>query len=365
MPYNRAKVLVMSGKAFACFEMSWSEELVGKVVFASEPIYSTTSVVFARASETGKYERASKLRRGTSVGTVFGYEYPEAFVRLVRSGTLAPDPSPSEAQSLKKLVYGRIDLAIANVDALKSAISCCAGGRRGQSQGGVRPRRFGNLYRLLRRERRDAGGDKGLRRGHGGDTRRRQPGQDPRLLEGQAMTRSRAGGRPRYAKGRPSRRRHRLRPDELLRRDLFFTARADTLSGARIAAEESLARLQRELDLPLWNLDVETCKRIALGELNDPAVTAVLIRDIASGITFGVAESSASGKRIDVDTPTAAFLEDSAPIMVSGAVEHAMRVIGAAIVLADPRPALGTLLSGVLVATALAFLVGAAISASL
>ena len=145
----------------------------------------------------------------------------------------------------------------------------------------------------------------------------------------------------------------------------FFTARADTLSGARIAAEESLARLQRELDLPLWNLDVETCKRIALGELNDPAVTAVLIRDIASGITFGVPESSASGKRIDVDAPTAAFLEDSAPIMVSGAVEHAMRVIGAAIVLADPRPALGTLLSGVLVATALAFLVGAAISASL
>lgn len=121
MPYNRAKVLVMSGKAFACFGMSWSEELVGKVVFASEPIYSTTSVVFARASETGKYERASKLRRGTSVGTVFGYEYPEAFVRLVRSGTLAPDPSPSEAQSLKKLAYGRIDLAIANVDALKSA----------------------------------------------------------------------------------------------------------------------------------------------------------------------------------------------------------------------------------------------------
>lgn len=120
-PYNRAKVLVLEGKVLACFGMSWSEELAGKVVFASEPIYTTTSTVFVRKADTARFGKAADAPAGTSVGTVLGYEYPEGFVRLVKSGILVPDAAPSEEQSLKKLALGRIDLAIANVDALKSA----------------------------------------------------------------------------------------------------------------------------------------------------------------------------------------------------------------------------------------------------
>jgi len=120
-PYNRAKILVLKGKALACFGMSWSEELAGKVRFASVPIYSTTSLIFVRGSEAARYRSVDSLPAGTRVGTVLGYEYPVDFVRLVKAGILVPEDSPSEEQNLKKLALGRIDLAILNLNSLKRA----------------------------------------------------------------------------------------------------------------------------------------------------------------------------------------------------------------------------------------------------
>jgi signal transduction histidine kinase len=148
----------------------------------------------------------------------------------------------------------------------------------------------------------------------------------------------------------------------------FFAARADTIARARITASESLARLQRGLDIPLWNLDTDTCGQIANGELNDPSITAVIIRDDASGMLFGVARNAEAylpETRIEVNQGNAPGLMASSPISMAYPVSHGGRRIGEVEVLADPRPALGALLSSVLVATALAFLVGVAIAASL
>jgi polar amino acid transport system substrate-binding protein len=121
VPYNRAKVLVMEGRAFACFGMSWSKELRGKIDFPAEPIYSTVTTVFVRKADASRIRKAADIPAGTVAGIVLGYEYPEEFVRLVDSGVVKLDAAPSEALCLKKLALGRIDVAIANLDSLKSA----------------------------------------------------------------------------------------------------------------------------------------------------------------------------------------------------------------------------------------------------
>jgi polar amino acid transport system substrate-binding protein len=120
VPYNRAKKLVLGGKALACFGMSWSDELRGKVVFSREPIYSTVCTVFVRKADSDRYRGPADIRPGTIVGTVLGYEYPPDFGELVGRGALLPESALSEAKSLQKLAMGRLDIAAANLDSLKS-----------------------------------------------------------------------------------------------------------------------------------------------------------------------------------------------------------------------------------------------------
>ncbi|HUX42440.1 MAG TPA: HAMP domain-containing sensor histidine kinase [Rectinemataceae bacterium] len=153
----------------------------------------------------------------------------------------------------------------------------------------------------------------------------------------------------------------------------YFVARANTMAQVRSAAEQSLARLQEGLEQPLWNLDTDASEQLASGELNDPWITAVIIRDDASETLFGIAEKPEAGKpaagkpdtRFRIDAATAPALLDAAPISMSGPIAHSGRRIGTVAVLADPEHALGTLLANVLVTTLLTFLLGAAIAATL
>jgi len=148
----------------------------------------------------------------------------------------------------------------------------------------------------------------------------------------------------------------------------YFVARANTMAQVRSAAEQSLARLQEGLEQPLWNLDADACEQLASGELNDPWITAVIIRDDASETLFGIAEKPVAGKpdtRFRVDAATAPALLAAAPISMSGPIAHSGRRIGTVAVLADPEHALGTLLANVLVTTLLTFLLGAVIAATL
>jgi polar amino acid transport system substrate-binding protein len=121
VPYNRCKAQVMEGHSLACFGMGWSEELKGKVVFAKHPIYTNTATLFVRKADAEKFRKVGDIADGTRIGTVLGYEYPETFVQLVRSGKLVPDNAINETLSLRKLAAGRFDLVIANLDDLKSA----------------------------------------------------------------------------------------------------------------------------------------------------------------------------------------------------------------------------------------------------
>jgi polar amino acid transport system substrate-binding protein len=121
VPYNRCKTYVMNGRALACFGMSWSEELKGKVVFPKERIYTNTGTIFVRKTDGRKYKSIADIPPRTKIGTVLGYEYPDPFPRLLKSEVFILDEALSEVQSLKKLALGRTELVIANLDDLKSA----------------------------------------------------------------------------------------------------------------------------------------------------------------------------------------------------------------------------------------------------
>lgn len=121
VPYNRCKVKVMEGLALACMGMGWSEELRGKVLFPKFPIYSNTATLFVRKVDADKYRKVTDIAHKTRVGTVLGYEYPDAFTQLVKAGKLVPEDALNESSSLKKLAAGRVDLVIANLDDLKGA----------------------------------------------------------------------------------------------------------------------------------------------------------------------------------------------------------------------------------------------------
>ena len=117
VPYNRAKALLLSGRAFGCFGMSWSSELEGKVVFPQEAIHNTLTLVFVRKAQAAKYRQLSDLPAKSIVGTTLGYEYAPAYYDAVKAGKLVPETAPS----LKKLAGGRFDFAVAAIDDLKSA----------------------------------------------------------------------------------------------------------------------------------------------------------------------------------------------------------------------------------------------------
>jgi polar amino acid transport system substrate-binding protein len=121
VPYNRCKTYVMNARALACFGMGWSDEFKGKVTFSAEPIYTNTATIFVRKTDVQKYKSISDVRPKSKVGTVLGYEYPPAFMRLLQAETFLPDDALSEVLSLKKLVAGRFDFVVANLDDLKSA----------------------------------------------------------------------------------------------------------------------------------------------------------------------------------------------------------------------------------------------------
>jgi ABC-type amino acid transport substrate-binding protein len=121
VPYNRCKTKVMEGRVLACFGMGWSEELKGKVIFAKRPIYTNTATIFVRKTDAAKYRKVGDIAPKTPIGTVLGYEYPDTFAQLVKSGTVVPNSAINETTSLKMLAAGRFDLGIAKLDDLKSA----------------------------------------------------------------------------------------------------------------------------------------------------------------------------------------------------------------------------------------------------
>jgi ABC-type amino acid transport substrate-binding protein len=120
VPYARCKRMAVNGTVAGCFSMSPSPELDGVIELSARPLFTPYSGYFFNVNKPPAVTRQEDLPPKTVVGTVIGYEYPSAFNKLIQTGVVVPEESPSEVINLKKLALGRVDLAILNYDKMKS-----------------------------------------------------------------------------------------------------------------------------------------------------------------------------------------------------------------------------------------------------
>ena len=92
--------------------MSRDPGLKGAVLFPSIPIFTCYADLVQDKSHPAPGARLRDLPRGTVVGTVMGYDYPDALRRAVKSGAIVLDESPSEDMLLRKLAAGRLPAAV-------------------------------------------------------------------------------------------------------------------------------------------------------------------------------------------------------------------------------------------------------------
>ncbi|MEO8619874.1 MAG: hypothetical protein ABI625_02340 [bacterium] len=120
MPYARCKQMAIEGTLPACVSMSANVLSPDPVTFAATPLFVALSDYFERSDHPLHAKNASELPRGTVVGVVLGYEYPQSVYRLSRDSIIVLDYSASETINLRKLVAGRLDAALVNHDFLKT-----------------------------------------------------------------------------------------------------------------------------------------------------------------------------------------------------------------------------------------------------
>lgn len=120
VPYARCKHMVIEGTVVACFSMSRDPRLHGSVIFPSMPIFTCYADLVENSAHPVHVAHLNELPHGTIVGTVLGYEYPDAVRQAVKTGAIVLDEAPSEDMLLRKLAAGRLPLAIVNVNESKS-----------------------------------------------------------------------------------------------------------------------------------------------------------------------------------------------------------------------------------------------------
>jgi ABC-type amino acid transport substrate-binding protein len=121
LPYARCKHLVSEGNVAACFSMSRSPDPAPSVVFAAAPLFVCSSELFERVDDPRKINREGDIPERSVVGTVVGYEYPEAIYRLKKAGRIRLEEVDSEELNLTKLAAGRIRFAVMNLNDTKPA----------------------------------------------------------------------------------------------------------------------------------------------------------------------------------------------------------------------------------------------------
>ncbi len=119
VPYARCKRSVLSGDVVACFSMSRDPSLNGAVLFPAMPIFVCYAELIQNPARPLRAARLQDLPRGTVIGTVLGYEYPEALNAAVKSGAIVLDEAPSEEHLMRKLAAGRLAGAVVNVNESK------------------------------------------------------------------------------------------------------------------------------------------------------------------------------------------------------------------------------------------------------
>ena len=121
VPYARCKAMVIHALVPACFSMSRDRSIPASVIFADSANYTFHSDFYQNVRRPLRVATGTQLPRGSLVGVVRGYEYPDAIHKLERVGIIRLVVAGSEAINLRKLADGRLDAAIINTDATKRA----------------------------------------------------------------------------------------------------------------------------------------------------------------------------------------------------------------------------------------------------
>ena len=121
VPYARCKAMVIEALVPACFSMSRDASIPGSVVFADSANFTFHSDFYQNVRHPLRVATGEQLPRGSRVGVVRGYEYPDAIHRLERLGIIRLVVASNEAINLRKLADGRLDAAMINTDATKRA----------------------------------------------------------------------------------------------------------------------------------------------------------------------------------------------------------------------------------------------------
>ena len=111
VPYARCKRDVADGKVPACFGMSWYKGVEEVVTFSQQPVFEVYADVFVAKKSAARLSRMTDFGRGTTIGIVNEYEYPDEVSGFPRNGA-ALQTSANDGANLKMLARGRLDAAI-------------------------------------------------------------------------------------------------------------------------------------------------------------------------------------------------------------------------------------------------------------
>ena len=123
VPYARCKHMAVNGEVLACFSTSPSSDFKGALTLSDQPLFTVKSAYFYNVNKPPRVKNQSSLPKGTTVGTVLGYEYPSSFENLKLKGVIVTDESPSEELNFRKLAAQRIDLALLNYNEMKTPMT--------------------------------------------------------------------------------------------------------------------------------------------------------------------------------------------------------------------------------------------------
>ncbi|MBI3897733.1 MAG: transporter substrate-binding domain-containing protein [Gammaproteobacteria bacterium] len=111
MPWTRALKTGSYGKGYAGYFPAYRGDERSKVSLISEPIGSSPLGMARRADRSITWRNLDELG-SFRLGVVSGYINTAEFDRRVSEGLLQTDIAPSDESNLKKLIVGRIDLAV-------------------------------------------------------------------------------------------------------------------------------------------------------------------------------------------------------------------------------------------------------------
>jgi len=121
VPYARCKAMVIQALVPVCFSMSRDASIPASVVFADSANFTFHSDFYQSVRRPLRVATGDQLPRGSLVGVVRGYEYPDAIHRLERLGIIRLVVAGNESINLRKLADGRLDAAMINTDETKRA----------------------------------------------------------------------------------------------------------------------------------------------------------------------------------------------------------------------------------------------------